>query len=77
MEQPTHGEKVWSDWEGSPTQPPDPAARWSVFVPLSLSFTLSLSRFLGVRPYHTSASGLHSKMLLVNGLICSQGKSAT
>ena len=28
-------------------------------------------------PYHTSAAGLHSKMLLVNGLKCSQGKSAT
>ena len=30
----------------------------------------------GAGPYHTSASGLHSKMLLVNGLKCSQGKSA-
>lgn len=28
-------------------------------------------------PYRTSASGLHSKMLLVYGLKCSQGKSAT
>lgn len=28
------------------------------------------------KPYHTSAAGLHSKMLLVNGLKCSQGKSA-
>ena len=32
---------------------------------------------MALRPYHTSAAGLHSKMLLVNGLKCSQGKSAT
>ena len=32
---------------------------------------------LGTWPYHTSAAGLHSKMLLVHGLKCSQGKSAT
>jgi len=51
---------------------------WSPSFPGGEPRVFSLGgRALGTWPYHTSAAGLHSKMLLVHGLKCSQGKSAT
>ena len=51
-----------------------PATGWGVG---HLEGVPESERWVALWPYHTSAAGLHSKMLLVNGLKCSQGKSAT
>ena len=54
----------------------NPAQRVRARKGMGLDLTLTGLRKVAPWPYRTSASGLHSKMLLVNGLKCSQGKSA-